>query len=170
MQRNRGLSLIDLLVAVIVIAVLALVTLPSFRGYSLRENRTAAKKILGEIATRQQAWFGNHQTYSASLIRLGYPADTLYLSRNGKLSLGTTDTSAYRISVAAIGNDDFTHCSVNTNPNASKRYAYVIIAEPQNLQATDDIACGTLCLYSNGQRGARTAASVDDVARSCWAR
>ena len=48
--------------------------------------------------------------------------------------------------------------------------AWVLIAEPQNAQSSSDYGCGTLCLYSTGQRGATAPVDSDTMYKQCWAR
>ena len=170
MTQPRGLSLIEVMVGVVVLAIIGTVSLPSFRQYSVRGNRTVAKTVLSQIAQQQEDWFSDHKTYATRLSLLGYPADALYIDASGEMRSGTSTGSTYRISLSAVGNGEFTRCSTGgSNPDAMK-LAWVLVAEPQNAQASSDYVCSTLCLYSSGQRGALAALGTDEMYRQCWAR
>jgi len=168
MSQTRGFSLIELMVAVVIVAILATVALPSFRQYSVRTNRVVAKTVLSQISQQQEAWFSDRKTYASRLSLLGYPADALYIDSSGEMHTGTTGTSIYRVSLAGVGTGAFSRCS--TNATASTRFSWVLIAEPQNGQVAGDFVCGTLCLYSTGQRGATSPVDADQMYKQCWAK
>lgn len=170
MSRKHGYSLIELMVAVVVVAILATVALPSFRQYSVRTNRVVAKTVLSQIAQQQETWFGDRKTYASRLSLLGYPADALYIDSSGEMHTGATNTSIYRVSLAGVGTGDFSRCSANTSSSAPTRFSWVLIAEPQNAQVAGDFVCGTLCLYSTGQRGATSPVDADQMFKQCWAK
>ncbi|MBA4284185.1 MAG: hypothetical protein C0434_01475 [Xanthomonadaceae bacterium] len=170
MTQSRGFTLIELMVAVVVVAILATLALPSFRQYSVRTNRTVAKTVLSQIAQQQEAWFGDRKGYASRLSLLGYPADALYIDASGEMRSGTSRDSTYRISLAAAGSGDFARCSSATPSAEAVRLAWVLIAEPQNAQSSSDFGCGTLCLYSTGQRGATAPVDSDTMYKQCWAR
>ena len=170
MQRTRGFTLIELMITVVIVAILATVALPSYRSYSIRTNRTVAKTLLSQIAQQQENWFSDRKTYASSLTLLGYPADALYITSDGDPKSASTTSSTYRLSLVAVGNGDFSHCSVSSSSSASKRFAYALVAEPQNVQSLGDTVCGTICLYSTGQRGATIPATADDALKNCWSR
>ena len=170
MKQSRGFTLIELMVAVVVVAILATLSLPSFRQYSVRTNRTVAKTVLSQIAQQQETWFGDRKAYASRLSLLGYPADALYIDASGEMRSGTSGSSTYRISLAAVGSGDFARCSSATASAETVRLAWVLLAEPQNSQSGSDYACGTLCLYSTGQRGATAPIDADTMYKQCWAR
>jgi type IV pilus assembly protein PilE len=170
MTPSRGISLIEVMVGVVVLAIIATVSLPSFRQYSVRGNRTVAKTVLSQIAQQQEDWFSDHKSYATRLSLLGYPADALYIDSAGEMRSGTSSSSTYRISQAAVGSGDYTRCSTSAASSDALKLAWVLVAEPQNAQATSDYACSTLCLYSSGQRGAMAALGTEEMYRQCWAR
>lgn len=170
MTPARGLSLIELMVIVVVIAILGTLALPSFRQYSVAGNRDVAKTVLSQIAQQQEEWFGDNRSYATRLSLLGYPADALYIDAAGAMRSGTGTASTYRISLAAVGTGDPLRCSSMPPTSDAVRAAWVLIAEPQNEQARGDYLCATLCLYSDGQRGALAALGPEEMYRQCWSR
>jgi len=71
MQRQKGFTLIEVMVVVVVIAILASIAIPSYREYVIRGHRRAAQAAMMEIATQQQQYFVANRAYAA-LGDLGY--------------------------------------------------------------------------------------------------
>ncbi|WP_194723880.1 type IV pilin protein [Noviherbaspirillum malthae] len=59
-----GFTLIELVIAIAVVAILAAVALPSYQQYVVRANRAAAQAEMMEMANREQAHFVAHRTYA----------------------------------------------------------------------------------------------------------
>lgn len=92
-----GFSLVELLVVVVIIAILSLVAVPSYRQYSIRAQRTEAKTALLRLAANQERFYLQNNTYSADLTALGFP---LGISENGVYTLNilAADTNTYQAS------------------------------------------------------------------------
>ena len=52
--RERGVTLIELMITVVIVAILAAIAYPSYTQYVLRSHRTAAKTALHDMASRQE--------------------------------------------------------------------------------------------------------------------
>jgi type IV pilus assembly protein PilE len=79
----RGFSLIELMVAVVIVGILAAVAIPSYKQYLIRGNRTAAKAAILDLASREQQHLLTSRSYAdtATLTAEGYspdPAATKY--------------------------------------------------------------------------------------------
>ena len=61
---------------VAIIAILAVIALPSYQQYIVRANRTAAQSLMLDLANREHQYFAANRTYATSA-RLGFamPAD-----------------------------------------------------------------------------------------------
>jgi len=117
-----GFTLIELMVAVSVVAILAVISLPSYAEFVKRGTRADAQAFLMDVALRQQQRLVDRRQYAATIADLGL---TLPKSLTGKYSFSMT--------VPAVVPPTFT-----------------ISLAPQGAQATE--ACGTLTLDSAGQR------------------
>ena len=76
-RRTAGVTLLELMAVVMVIGVLAVIAVPSYRQYVLRAQRTEAKSALLQLATNQERFYLASRTYGtvANLVRpICYPA------------------------------------------------------------------------------------------------
>jgi type IV pilus assembly protein PilE len=72
MKKQKGFTLIELMIAVVIVAILASIAIPSYSAYITRSNRRAAQATMMEIATRQHQIFAANRAYAASASDLGY--------------------------------------------------------------------------------------------------
>lgn len=136
----RGFTLVEILVALAIVAILAAIALPSYRDSTLRAGRADGKAALMQVASDQERFYSANFTYSTNAVPLAStPAATL-TSRDGN----------YVVSVAACAGGSIANC-------------FVASATPQGNQTNDP--CGTLTI---NQLGVRTASggSVEE----CWER
>lgn len=71
MKSQKGFTLIEVMVAVVIVAILATIAIPSYREYVIRSHRRAAQAAMMEIATQQQQYFVANRWY-AEVAQLGY--------------------------------------------------------------------------------------------------
>ena len=60
MIKQKGFTLIELMVVIAIVAVLVTVALPSYREYVKRGNRRAAQSTMMDIINRQQQYFAEY--------------------------------------------------------------------------------------------------------------
>ena len=65
MQHTRGVTLVELMVVVLVLAILGSIAVPSYRNYMLRAQRTDATAQLLRVRTAQEKFFLQNNTYTA---------------------------------------------------------------------------------------------------------
>jgi type IV pilus assembly protein PilE len=97
-RRQHGVTLIELMVVVVVIAILAMVAVPSYRQYSIRAQRTEAKTALLQLATNQERFYLQNNTYTNNLAALGFPGG---LSENGVYTLNVPLANAQTFQATA---------------------------------------------------------------------
>ena len=73
-SRLQGFSLVELMAAVAIVAILVSLALPRFRLFIARSRMAEAKTNLGIIATLQQSYLAEYQKY-ANLAGMGYSGD-----------------------------------------------------------------------------------------------
>ena len=102
-RRQRGFTLIELMVVVVLISILAAIAFPSYSRYVAKSHRRAAQAQMSEIANREQQYFMATRGFAdkATLTSNGYllPADVSpYYSWNV-----TTTTTGFTITFTPIG-------------------------------------------------------------------
>lgn len=63
MKKNRGFTLIELMVVVIVIAILAAIAIPSYLNQTRKARRNSAEDALQQIALREERYRAECSTY-----------------------------------------------------------------------------------------------------------
>ena len=152
---GRGFTLIELMIAVAIIAILSAMAFPSFKDYLTRSRRAEAKAMLQQAAM----WMERNQaaTYRYDLDVAGVAVNDAKLTTLAFNKTPTSGTAMYNIAFAG---------------GAAARASYVLKAEPQGTQATDDATCGTLAIDNTGLRGKLSGSSVavDATSEQCWQR
>jgi len=142
---QHGVTLIELLIVVVIIAVISSFAYPSYMRYVVNTKRTAATSALLQIADRQQQFFMDNKTYAADLTDLGFAADPYVIADDG--------------STAALGDSDSTYSIALSDVAAT---TYTITAAPLHGQLDRDTDCGSLILNQAGNRS--SSGGGDD----CW--
>lgn len=139
-QSQFGFTLIELMVAVIVIAILAGVAYPSYTQYTFRARRADGQGALIKVAAEQERFYTQFNRYALDLSSA--PPGGL-----GMITLNS-DNGYYIVSVAA-------------GPTGNNQ-SYTLRATPTDIQADDD--CGRLVLLSTGLK---TQSGTETNGR-CW--
>lgn len=123
-MKQKGFTLIELVVVVVIIGILGVIGLPSYRAYMLRSQRTEAKDALVRLASNQERFYLQNSTYTANLPLLGFTG-------------GMTDNGLFVLAVVA---DQLTFTATAT-------------ATPGGGMA-DDVECQTYTIDETGARTA----------------
>jgi type IV pilus assembly protein PilE len=63
-SRQAGVTFIELMAVVVIIAILGLIAIPSYRQYAIRAHRTEGKAALLRLATNQERFYIQNHRYS----------------------------------------------------------------------------------------------------------
>ncbi len=105
-RKQRGFTLIELMVATAIVAVLAAIAYPSYTKYAIRSNRSAAEAQMLDIANRQQQFMMANKSYASqsALESSGYSLPTTLSSKYSySITVGSSTVPAFTISFTAIG-------------------------------------------------------------------
>lgn len=100
-SRNKGFSLLELMITVAIVGILAAVAIPSYTQYVVRANRTDAQDRLTEVLFEQERFQLRKRTYADDLGDLGYNDNA-----DGDITsaLGFYTISASRCGVVLLAN------------------------------------------------------------------
>jgi prepilin-type N-terminal cleavage/methylation domain-containing protein len=68
---NRGFTLLEIMITVLIVGVLATLAIPRFMNSSIRAKQTEAQGILKQIYTLENGYFQEHTAYTNDLNLLG---------------------------------------------------------------------------------------------------
>jgi type IV pilus assembly protein PilE len=70
MKTNRGITLIELLIVIVIIGVLAAVAIPTYTNYMQRARRADGKTALEQLRAAQEMFRAERGGYSTNIIQL----------------------------------------------------------------------------------------------------
>ena len=144
-RRQSGVTLIELMVVVAIIAIISAFAYPSYQRYVVKAKRTVAQNTLLQIADRQQQFFMDNKRFTADLTDLGFPADPHVVDDDGNSTVAGDSQAVYSLSLSNVTATTWT-----------------ITAAPLHGQLTRDTYCGSLTITQAGTKG-KTGASD-----KCW--
>ena len=98
MHTMRGITLIELMIVVVIIGIMAVVAYPNYREFAARAKRNEAKAALLQIATNQERFYLQNNTYTCDMTRLGFSAAAGFV----------TDSRTYTVDVTACDANNYT--------------------------------------------------------------
>lgn len=122
MKGGRGITLIELCLVVVIIALLAAIAYPSYTRLVVKSHRVEATEALMTLATKQELYFSEFRRYSDSLEELG-------------VQLPQTTSGRYQLSLQL----------------QNEGMGYLLLAEAIGLQS-QDTECRSFSLNQIGQR------------------
>lgn len=146
-RRARGFTLMEVMIAMVIVGVLAAVAVPNYQNYMRSAYRAEARTALMEAAQWMERHFSLTQSYATS--SQGGAINNAALTAAGLAVTPRNGSVRYNISFSA-------------GPTVS---TYTLQAVPTRSQV-GDTRCGTLTLTNLQVRGISGTGSVAD----CWGR
>lgn len=147
-QVAAGMSLVELLVVVAMVAILSSIAVPSYRHYVLRSNRTDATAVLLRIQVAEEKYYLQNNSYTDVL-----GPDGLGVTGTTGAKTMSSPNNYYTLSIAPDTATNGTNTLVNS---------FLATATPQGNQA-QDTTCSTLTINDQGVHGSTPSAST-----LCW--
>ncbi len=97
-RKMQGITLMELMIVVVIIGILAAIAYPNYRDFTARAKRNEAKAALLKIATNQERFYLNNNTYTTDMTNLGFSGAGAVI----------TDSTTYSVSVTTADASDFT--------------------------------------------------------------
>ena len=154
--RSLGFTLVELIVAMVILATLAAIAIPSYSSYVLKSHRTEVKAALLDAASLEERYFSTSNTYTIDPTKLGYGVAAPPITvGNGQY---------YWIqSIAVTAAAQPTALSPGGTPAT---YLITAVPNPGSMQISDT-ACWQWTVNSAGQQTAATQGGADNTA-ACW--
>lgn len=140
MRQRRGFTLLEILMALCIIAILLMLALPAYQSSVMKSRRSEAMAALVDVAGRQEQLRFAADRYTGDLRELGYDTDPL-----------VTDGGHYAIRSTACPDSPLPLCFLLT--------ATPVETSPQHA----DARCAALTLDARGTRSATGAHPA-----GCW--
>jgi type IV pilus assembly protein PilE len=121
---QRGFTLMELVIAMVVIGILAAIAIPNYSEYVLRGHRSAVQALIADVASRQAQFFLDRRTYATTVAALNIPVPPDVAQR-------------YAIAIATAA-----------GPPAT----FQVTATPTGVQVGD--RCGVMTIDQGGAKGA----------------
>jgi type IV pilus assembly protein PilA len=132
--KNKGFSLIELMIVVAIIGILAAIAIPNFQKFQAKSRQSEAKADLTAIYTSEMAFMAEYQQSVTDFIAMGYAPNGVFRynhgfsaagnklpsSFSGSCGVGTCAGGAASTSFALSKGINGNQCS--TNPNAPATY------------------------------------------------
>jgi type IV pilus assembly protein PilE len=112
MKYMRGVTLMELMIVVVIIGILTAIAYPNYREFSARAKRTEAKALLLEIASNQERFYLNANTFG-DMAALNYPNDPM-ITGSGSYSVTVTANDASNFTAVAtyiLGGSEAGRCT-----------------------------------------------------------
>jgi type IV pilus assembly protein PilE len=103
-HKMRGITLIELMIVVVVIGIMAAVAYPNYREFVARANRNEAKAALLRIATNQERFYLQNNTYTCDMTRLGFPVPNNFVTDSRTYTVDVTFCDANNFNAQAVYN------------------------------------------------------------------
>ncbi len=139
-MKNRGFTLVEVMIVMVVIAILGAIAMPSYTQYLKKSARKEAQQLLLQAAVRQETHLVRNGRYAANMSDLGFASNSV-----------ATDSGRYTVSVSASTNS-----------------SYALAAAPTSKGGQDSDRCGTFTVNHFGERGISTTADPAPTADECW--
>lgn len=140
--RDHGFTLIELMVAMVVLALLLSISVPTYKSQIRKSRRTEAKTAVLDLAGREERLYSVTNAYSQVPSDLGYAASAATFPMN-------------------VGNGYF---QVNVTAAAT---TFTITATAITTDQLLDTACKTFTIVQTGVQTAQNSSSVDNTT-TCW--
>src|SRR5690606_35762450 len=138
--RMAGVTLIELMIVVVVVAILGVIAVPSYRQYTLRAHRTDAKSALLKVQANQERWYLQNNTYSDDPQALGF-AD------------GKSENGVYTLTITSADLTAGYTATATPTPGGGRN----------GVSMTDDAECASFSVTADGLKSA-----APNPNRRCW--
>lgn len=144
-RRQVGVTLIELMVVVAIVAAIFAFAFPSYERYIVRAKRAVGQNVLMQVADRQQQFFMDNKSFAANMTNLGFGANPFIVDDDGASTVVTDVDAVYSVALSNVTATTWT-----------------ATATPLNGQLSRDTDCVNLTINQAGVKGRSGAGD------NCW--
>lgn len=114
--RNNGFSLLEIIVALVIMSVLLAIAIPGYRSIVLKNGRVEARSALTTLALQQERLRSTCPYYASSIGNADFCGDSL--AKTTVAFKPTSESNRYTLSIRTNGNYDYSILATATGPQA----------------------------------------------------
>jgi len=137
MKSEKGITLIELLIVIIIVGILAAIAVPSYRDYLVRSRRVDAKVALEQVRAAQEMWRAERGSYG-----------TLQEVQNTMRAPRTSISTYYNWGFTVLNANTFTARATPLGSQASDGWLQI---NHGNIKSSYDPKTGKIYIYPDPQ-------------------
>lgn len=166
-MNQKGFSLIELMLVIVIIGILAAIAIPQYSQYTQKARRTDAHNAIMALHTAQQRLRNNCRFYAATLgttNTCNNPTSAADVTINFP---STSDENYYNIALSNVSSTAYTITADSTGAQAGDTGCDKIILYVNNADGNGDISANGLKRSTNSA-GTQSSLDANMDADGCW--
>lgn len=122
-HQSQGFSLIELMIAVVIVAIISAIAFPSYQQYVRRGVRAEAQSHMMDIAARQGQFLIDNRAYAANVAALGITTPSSVAAKYTVAIVTGATPPTFTITTTPTGSQASDNCGVLTLDSAGMKTA-----------------------------------------------
>jgi type IV pilus assembly protein PilE len=113
----RGVTLIELMIVIVVLSIIVAVGYPNYQEFTARAKRNEARAALLRLATNQERFYLNNNSFTQDLTALGFSTTPTWETETGYYTIQVTAADATNFTATATylqGGSEAAKCATFT--------------------------------------------------------